>query len=312
MTRAVWQVYREAVKLDADIYSFHDAEMIPVALLLRASGKKVVYNIHDDATVSLLTKHYIPLWLRKPLAALAAGLENTACRFFSGIIPASPGLAKKYARLNKQTVVVSNYVDLSEIPLPLERDWEHGPFTVTYVGFLDKERQIHQLVMAMGLLPKHLNVVLTLGGPFTSPGYRKEVVALSEWKSVEELGYLNRPDMIRVLSTSRIGVVLTVDAAVQRYGSSNKLFDYMASAIPIVATNFPLWREIIEEAGCGLTVDSNDPNAIAEALLYLLTHPKEADEMGRRGREAVEKFYSWQQEEEKLIQLFNTLMDSPS
>jgi glycosyltransferase involved in cell wall biosynthesis len=133
------------------------------------------------------------------------------------------------------------------------------------------------------------------------------VASLPEWKYVEELGYLKRPDIIKTLNASMVGIVLTSDASAERYGSSNKLFDYMASAIPVVASNFPLWREIVEGSGCGLLVNSNDPHKIAEAISYLLTHTKEAEAMGRRGREAVEKRYSWREEEKKLINLFNNL-----
>ncbi|MEK7702476.1 MAG: glycosyltransferase family 4 protein [Nitrospirota bacterium] len=310
VTQTLWQVYRASVHLNADIYSFHDIEMIPVALLLRMHGKSVVYNIHDDATASLLTKHYIPAVFRKPLAFFAASLENLACRFFSGLIPASVGLAEKYSRLNQHTVVVSNFVDPSETPVPETRCWDNGPFVVTYIGILEEERQIRELVQAMGLLPQALNAVLKLGGPFSHHSFREEIVSLSEWKYVEELGYLKRPDIIKTLNASMVGVVLTADSTVQRFGSSNKLFDYMASAIPIVATDFSLWKEIIDDAGCGLVVDSNRPSEIAKAVSYLLTHPKEAEEMGRRGRAAVEKQYSWLEEEKKLIKLFNNLVAS--
>ena len=81
----------------------------------------------------------------------------------------------------------------------------------------------------------------------------------------------------------------------------------MAASLPIVATDVPSWREIIERAGCGLLINSNDPHAIAEAISYLLTHPKEADAMGRRGREAVDKWYRWEDEAKKLINLFDDL-----
>jgi glycosyltransferase involved in cell wall biosynthesis len=156
----------------------------------------------------------------------------------------------------------------------------------------------------MALLPKELNPVLKLGGPFSSPRFREEMVSLSGWKTVEELGYLKRPEIIKTLNASMVGVVLTSDAARERYGSSNKLFDYMASGIPIVATDFPLWREIIERSECGLLVNSNDPEAIAKAISYLFAHPYDAEAMGRRGRAAVEKFYSWKDEEKKLIHFF--------
>jgi glycosyltransferase involved in cell wall biosynthesis len=81
-----------------------------------------------------------------------------------------------------------------------------------------------------------------------------------------------------------------------------KLFEYMAAGLPVVASNFPLWKEIVEGNRCGITVDPLDPKAIAQAIEYLLTHPEEARRMGENGRRAVEEKYNWEREKEKFAQ----------
>jgi glycosyltransferase involved in cell wall biosynthesis len=78
----------------------------------------------------------------------------------------------------------------------------------------------------------------------------------------------------------------------------------MSAGTPVIASDFPEWREIIEECGCGLVVDPHDPNEIAEAINYLLTHPHEAEAMGRLGRKAVEEKFNWSSEERKLLALY--------
>ena len=83
----------------------------------------------------------------------------------------------------------------------------------------------------------------------------------------------------------------------------------MAAGIPVILSNFALWQEIVEGAGCGLLVDPLDPQAIADSIVYLLEHPKEAEAMGRRGIKAVEKRYNWSKEEEKLLQLYKDLLE---
>ena len=87
----------------------------------------------------------------------------------------------------------------------------------------------------------------------------------------------------------------------------NKLFEYMAAGIPVVASDFALWRAIVDDTGCGLLADPCDPNAIATAVAYLLSHDREAEAMGRRGREAVARRYNWSAEEPKLLHLYADL-----
>ena len=56
MTRTVWSAYRKAIKIDADIYHFHDSELIPIGLLLKLRGKRVIYDVHEDFPASILCK----------------------------------------------------------------------------------------------------------------------------------------------------------------------------------------------------------------------------------------------------------------
>jgi glycosyltransferase involved in cell wall biosynthesis len=76
-----------------------------------------------------------------------------------------------------------------------------------------------------------------------------------------------------------------------------------------VASDFPLWRSIIQEARCGILVDPIKPTAISEAIRWFLERPTEAEAMGLRGREAVRRIYNWENEEQKLVELYARLMN---
>ena len=80
----------------------------------------------------------------------------------------------------------------------------------------------------------------------------------------------------------------------------NKLFDYMLMGLPVVASDFPLYREVVEPNHCGLTVDPTRPEEIARAMEYLIEHPHEARQMGENGRRAVLEKYNWEKESRKL------------
>ncbi len=86
-----------------------------------------------------------------------------------------------------------------------------------------------------------------------------------------------------------------------------KLFEYMCAGIPVIASDFPICREIVVRAGCGILVNPLDAREIAGAMEYLLAHPREAKEMGRRGYQAILERYNWANEEKILLRFYSEL-----
>ncbi|MFA7567584.1 MAG: glycosyltransferase, partial [Alkalispirochaeta sp.] len=127
------------------------------------------------------------------------------------------------------------------------------------------------------------------------------------WKHVDFHGWLDRLGVRAILEQSTAGLVTFHPLPNHTDAQPNKMFEYMAAGIPVIASNFPLWREIIEGNQCGICVDPLNPEEIAKAIDYLVTHPQEAAELGQNGRQAVEKKYNWHQEEVKLLQLYSAL-----
>jgi glycosyltransferase involved in cell wall biosynthesis len=84
----------------------------------------------------------------------------------------------------------------------------------------------------------------------------------------------------------------------------------MGAALPLIASDFPFWREILGPIRCALFVDPLDPQAIANAIEYILLHPEEAEAMGRRGQAAVLERYNWDYEAEKLVKLYSGLVNN--
>ncbi len=82
--------------------------------------------------------------------------------------------------------------------------------------------------------------------------------------------------------------------------------------IPVIVSNFPLYRSIIEDHKCGICVDPLDPQAIADALSHLMDNPSEAKAMGARGRAAVEEIYNWDVESVKLLDFYTKVLAQSS
>ena len=80
--------------------------------------------------------------------------------------------------------------------------------------------------------------------------------------------------------------------------------------LPVIASNFLLYREIIEVAECGICVDPLNPEDIAEAIQFIIEHPAEAEQMGKNGRRAVEERYNWGMEEKKLLGFYKKVLQT--
>jgi glycosyltransferase involved in cell wall biosynthesis len=88
-----------------------------------------------------------------------------------------------------------------------------------------------------------------------------------------------------------------------------KIFEYMGSGLPVIASDFPLWRRMLGGIGCAIFVDPMNPRAISKAIEYVLTHPQEAEEMGRRGQSIVLEKYTWNTQAEELVKLYSALTE---
>ncbi|HWC17188.1 MAG TPA: glycosyltransferase family 4 protein [Terriglobales bacterium] len=304
-----FQVYQHAMREDGDVYQFHDPELIPVALLLRARGKTVVYDVHEDVPGTIAYKFYLPATLRRLLVPIARWVEDSAAAHLSAIAAATDPIAERFAQNNERTISLHNFPILSEFASCERIPWRNRDIAVSYVGAtMTRARGIVEVVEAIGYVPKQLSARLALAGRFSNDGLREQLVNSPGWKYVDEMGFLPREGVAELLARTRVGLVVLHPEPNYLRSRPVKLFEYMAAGVPVIASNFPDWRSIVEGGGCGLLVSPQDPKEIAEAIEFLLTHPEVAEKMGQNGREAVERLYVWDAEKEKLFALYNNLL----
>jgi glycosyltransferase involved in cell wall biosynthesis len=182
---------------------------------------------------------------------------------------------------------------------------------VLYAGGISAARGIREMVHAIARLPAERAATFVLLGGFYDPALQQQVAAQPGWQRTRYLGWQPRAALRQCLAEARLGLVLYHPDASHLAAYPNKMFEYMAAGLPVVASDFPLWRQILRETGAGLAVDPLDAAAIADAVDYLLTHPAEAQEMGRRGRAAVVARFHWEAEATKLLGLYHRLTARP-
>ena len=282
---------------------FHDPELLPIGVRLAREGVRVVYDAHEDVPRQLLTKQWIPAPLRRPLSLAFEAYENRQVRPLHAVVGATPHIARRFAAVARRAVNVSNFPFLEELappaqPRPKER-------CVCYVGGIFRTRGAFSMVRALPLVP---DVRLLLCGKFEDAATEAALRAEPGWAQVDYLGVVGREQVREVMARSRAGLVTLLPLPSYLDSLPIKMFEYMSAELPVIASDFELWRGIVEHHGCGLCVDPADPPAIARAIRRLVDDESAAARMGQAGRAAVHAHFHWPRAEEELLKLYRELL----
>ena len=295
-------IYHTAVKIDAELYHFHDPELLPVGRRLKKNGKKVIYDAHEDLPKGILAKGWVPIYLRKILSFFAKSVENFYVRHLDGVVTVNNPIRDRFLTVNKKVIICSNFASLrefSDVP-----DWGNGRNKICYIGGISKIRGIIQVLQAI----EKSDIELELAGNISSPKLEQELKKMVGWGKVNYHGVVSRSDLKNIFNSSLAGLVIFLPLQHNRDASPNKIFEYMAAGLPVIASNTPFAEQIILPSRSGICVNPLNPDEIAQAIKFLISNPEKAKEYGRNARIAFEEKYNWEIEEKKLLGLYSTIL----
>lgn len=305
MTEGTRRVYEKALALDCDIYHFHDPELLPYGLKLKKMGKKVIFDIHENTAKVIQNKQYIPLVLRRVFSRMYSAYEAAVCRRLDGLITVTPTQTRAFQTKNGNTVEVANF------PVIVDQchRGEHTRKALAFAGAIGPQWNHHLIIRALNELQ---DVEYVLCG--SKNEYVKNLTTLSGWDKVDYKGIIPHEQVNKLLATCMVGVALLQPSGntAGKIGTmgNTKIFEEMMAGLPVVCTDFDLWREFIDEYQCGIYVDVTDEEAVIAAFQYLFEHPEEARRMGQNGIRAVREKFNWDNEAKKLLSMYSTILNS--
>jgi glycosyltransferase involved in cell wall biosynthesis len=297
-----WSALKKALETKADLYHFHDPELIPFGIVLRLLGKKVIYDVHEDNPKAILSREWIKPGLRKLISTTFDRFERFSVPFLSKIVTARPDIAERFPE--KKTVVVNNFPVLKVIDGVEAADEKKNSPVVIYAGGLTKIRGIKEMVEAAGILNGKIELWI-LGG-FDNPSYKEECEGVEGWKYTKYFGHKPQEEAYSYMKKADIGIVNFWPVPNHVRTLPNKPFEYMTCSLPMVMSDFEYWHGIFGE--CSVFADPNKPEDIAKKIEYLLENKDVAKRLGDKGRSFVEANQSWEAEEVKLLDLYRNLL----
>jgi len=310
LTRMIFtarQAYQKALLEDADIYHFHDPELIIYAALLKKRGKKVIYDIHEDYSSSIKQKDYLLRPLRVMLAYFFSRFEKVGTKNLCKILA-----EKNYKKKFPDGVEILNYPKRELMAIPRNK-LTSSSFRVIYTGNITRDRGAFEHAKIVHYM-EDMQVYLV--------GYCNQELAdqlyavAGKKKNRLYINGLNRFVPFReiidyyAMGNWTAGLALFPPSPHYYNKELTKLFEYMSAGIPIICSDFPVWKELIEKTGSGICVNPADEGAIKAGLEYLSANRDEALNMGLSGRSCVEKYYLWENEAFKLQKLYRLMFEA--
>ncbi|MBI9065677.1 MAG: glycosyltransferase [Salinivirgaceae bacterium] len=312
MLQVSFKMFRLAMKQKAKVYHFHDPELMLCGAMLKFSGKKVIYDIHENNRLTILDKEYLNKFSRKLLAASYYLIEKFFNLFYDQLVLAlSEETYEKYYSKRNSTVVLN-------FPLPLKlkeisrKNDKDGCIRLIYVGVIHETRGIFEMLKLAGEIKrKGRKVLLDLVGQVRPDSLMAEIDNFKiEYDLNDEIvmhGFVNAPIVSEFISKAHFGLAFLFPFVRYQEALPTKFFEYMQQGLPVIANDYPLYRKYVEDLNLGINVDTRDLESAALKVIELSDNKEKLQAMREKGISFTSFEFNWASQEKKLLSLYQKL-----
>lgn len=317
-------LYRVAVRTPADVYHCHEPDSWLVGIIAKlTTGRRVVFDVHEHFPSVVADRFPIPLGSLVERLGIAA--MRAMCRFTDHLILTDEefedaifeGIPTPKTLVLNGSTYKSGSRDQRAI-LRAEHGYSDDDFLLVFVGRMKETESVNSILEALARCVRlNRQVKCIFVGGFFAHGkasddhkrkYEEMIFQLHMQSHIEVTGWLPFGKVEPYLHMADAGLFLRSSVRKNaQFGPAHKLFDYMATGLPIIASESVGYTRIIEHWNCGVLVDPNNPEEISQVILHLCKNPDAAARMGANGREAHEKYYSWDIQAQRLVSAYASL-----
>lgn len=297
---SLFGVFLKVISIKADLYLIHNPDTLPIGMLLKLFRRKVIYDTHEDFSLRIMSREWIPYFLRKIVSILVSFSESILCRF---IFDASIATQERVClRLGPKSLLLGNppiKLDLNSIDSI--SDPSVIDFRLIYLGSITRTRGIDEIIKSLSILNLSFRVRLWLLGA-GSEDTINELKSLNGWEYVDFVGVLPQNDAFSYLKSSNIGMITILDVGDHKYTDPNKIYEYMSLGIPFIASDFEAWRNKLKDVDAGWFCNPNADD-IARCVAFAYSCDEERSEKGLQGLQYVSNSYNWEFESKRFTDL---------
>lgn len=302
-------MFKKAKEIDADIYQTCSVDLLSVGLRLRNRGRKILFHLREGHPYTFAHSTSYPKWLKKIIIPLMALWMRFCLKRYDYVITVTDTIADYLKKWGVEKVLVQGNFPIINRSYELTLDdYLSRENTLFYFGLV---YTVSRQQFVLDALQKVDNVKYLLAGKFTGNGwYYEELRKHPKWKDVEFINGFKHEELSSFFKRSTMCNVLRDFSRTESPNGSMgiiKLFESMEAALPIICSDVPVYREMMNKYKCGLLVNPKNSDQIAEAIKYLVEHKEEAWHMGQEGRRAVMEEYSWDAQSKKYLEIVNGL-----
>ena len=294
-------ILKIASAIDADIYQFHDPELLLAGYKLKRLGKYVVYDSHEDTPADILDRPWVPKLLRPIVSFLYGYFEKWISSRLDGVIGVSEELTAKFNHSNATTI--KNYPIINEV-IEAEKKHSNLPHYGIYIGSLSRVRGIKEIIQSLEYMPTDYSLVIA--GKFDNAEFEIECVSLPQWKRVHYLGFIPSYEAYSWLKGAEVGYTVLYPTNGHIYSLPIKNFEYMAAKVPVLMTDIHLWRQTFENNAW--YVSSIDPKTIASSAKEILANDEMRNEKTACAYNLILNEMNWEIESKKLVNYYEKLV----